>query len=71
MFIDLRFPPLYYNPHIILSLQVIPLKSLKTDYQEYEARRNLAQMYEVFLADSRIARFLASNLGKAFLSRGR
>ncbi|KAK7492790.1 hypothetical protein BaRGS_00015928 [Batillaria attramentaria] len=45
--------------------EVIPLKALKLEYKAFEAKRNLANMYDIYLADARVIRLLPSYLGKA------
>ncbi|XP_078415246.1 ribosomal L1 domain-containing protein 1 isoform X3 [Cetorhinus maximus] len=46
--------------------QVIPYKTLKTEYKPFEAKRRLLNRFDLFLADDRIRRFLPSHLGKHF-----
>ncbi|XP_041062548.1 ribosomal L1 domain-containing protein 1 isoform X3 [Carcharodon carcharias] len=46
--------------------QVIPYKTLKTEYKPFEAKRRLLSRFDLFLADDRIRRFLPSHLGKHF-----
>ncbi|PVD39400.1 hypothetical protein C0Q70_02030 [Pomacea canaliculata] len=50
---------------------IVPLKALKLEYKSFEAKRNLANMYDLFLADARIIRLLPPYLGKAFYGRKR
>ena len=47
------------------------MKQLKLEYKEFESKRNLVGMYDVFLADERIIRLLPSQLGKHFFKRKR
>ena len=47
------------------------MKALKLEYKPFEAKRNLSNRFDVFLADARIIRLLPSYLGKAFFSRKR
>jgi len=49
----------------------VPLKQLKLEYKEYESKRNLLAMYDMFLADARIVRLLPSHLGRHFFKRKR
>ncbi|XP_012934714.1 ribosomal L1 domain-containing protein 1 [Aplysia californica] len=49
--------------------EIIPLKSLKTEYKPYEAKRNLSNAYDVFLADARVVRLLPTYLGKHFYGK--
>lgn len=51
--------------------KVIPLKALKLEYKPFEAKRNLSNEFDLFLADSRIIRLLPSLLGKNFFGRKR
>lgn len=51
--------------------KVIPLKALKLEYKPFEAKRNLSNEFDLFLADSRIIRLLPSLLGKNFYGRKR
>ena len=46
--------------------RVLALRELKVEFKTYEAKRQLAQLYDVFLADVRIVRLLPKFLGKAF-----
>ncbi|KAK3085823.1 hypothetical protein FSP39_009187 [Pinctada imbricata] len=51
--------------------KVIPVKALKLEYKPFEAKRNLSNMYDIFLADKRIYGALPPLLGKAFYGRKR
>lgn len=51
--------------------EVMPLKQLKLEYGPYEAKRNLSNMFDMYLADDRILRLLPPFLGKHFLARKR
>ena len=53
------------------NFQIIPLKQVKLEYQPFEAKRNLSNMYDKFLVDDRIARLLPGLLGKNFYGRKR
>jgi len=58
--------------HNISSVsEIIPLKSLKTEYKPFEAKRNLSNAYDVFLADARITRLLPTYLGKHFYGKNK
>ncbi|XP_032430971.1 ribosomal L1 domain-containing protein 1 [Xiphophorus hellerii] len=46
--------------------EIIPLKTLKTEYKPYEAKRRLLGNFDMFLSDARIRRLLPSHLGKHF-----
>lgn len=56
---------------LIPTLQIFPLKKLKLEYGDFEAKRNLSNAYDVYLADSRIIRLLPTRLGKHFVGRHR
>jgi len=51
--------------------KILPMKAIKLEYQPYEAKRNLSDMYDVFLADANIVRLLPGFLGKNFYARKR
>lgn len=53
------------------QIDIVPLKQLKLEYKEYESKRNLLAMYDMFLADARIVRLLPSHLGRHFFKRKR
>jgi ribosome biogenesis protein UTP30 len=55
----------------IQKLAIMPLKELKIEYTDYEAKRRLSNLYEIFLADARIIRLLPSFLGSTFIKRKR
>ncbi|XP_064645067.1 ribosomal L1 domain-containing protein 1-like [Lineus longissimus] len=48
---------------------IIPVKSLKTEYKQFEAKRHLSNMYDVYLADARVAGIMPKMLGKHFYGR--
>ncbi|ESP00021.1 hypothetical protein LOTGIDRAFT_113219, partial [Lottia gigantea] len=50
---------------------IIPIKELLLEYKAFEAKRNLSNMYDVFLTDSRVAKVLPRILGKHFYGRKR
>lgn len=58
-----------FKENEITDLSVIPVKDLKINYTNYESKINLTNMYELFLADSRIIRLIPSFLGSAFQKR--
>jgi len=64
-----HFEELFSKQNINCVAEIIPLKSLKLEYKPYEAKRNLSNAYDVFLADARIIRLLPSFLGKHFYGR--
>jgi len=51
--------------------KVIGLSKLRTNYKEFEAKRQLCGSYDLFLADSRIIPFLPRLLGKQFFKKKR
>ncbi|XP_048408330.1 ribosomal L1 domain-containing protein 1 [Stegostoma tigrinum] len=62
-----RFYKKLLSKHGIKNItQVIPYKTLKTEYKPYEAKRRLLSSFDLFLADDRIRRLLPSHLGKHF-----
>jgi len=64
-----HFKDLLRKKGINTVTDIIPLKSLKTEYKPYEAKRNLSNAYDIFIADSRIVRLLPTYLGKHFYGR--
>jgi ribosome biogenesis protein UTP30 len=64
-----HFKDLLRKKGINIITEVVPLKSLKTEYKPYEAKRNLANAYDIFLADARIVRLLPTYLGKHFYGK--
>lgn len=48
---------------------VLPLYQLRTDYGEYELKRRLVELYDVFLVDGRISGKVAHILGKIFYNK--
>ncbi|XP_062298312.1 ribosomal L1 domain-containing protein 1 isoform X2 [Scomber scombrus] len=49
--------------------EIIPYKTLKTEYKPFEAKRRLLGNFDMFLSDDRIRRLLPSHLGKHFYER--
>lgn len=49
--------------------QVISLRELKVEYKQFEAKIQLSNKFDLFLADDRIIRLLPKFLGKPFYSR--
>uniref|UniRef100_A0A3P8YTP1 Ribosomal L1 domain containing 1 n=1 Tax=Esox lucius TaxID=8010 RepID=A0A3P8YTP1_ESOLU len=49
--------------------EVIPYKTLKTEYKPFEAKRRLLGNFDMFLSDDRIRRLLPSHIGKHFYER--
>lgn len=48
---------------------ILPFYQLKTDYGEYELKRSLVELYDVFLVDGRISGQVARFLGKIFYDK--
>ncbi|KAH9495585.1 Ribosomal L1 domain-containing protein 1 [Bulinus truncatus] len=65
----LHFQDFLKNKGVNCITDIIPLKSLKTEYKPFEAKKNLCNAYDLFLADSRIVKFLPKCLGKHFYDR--
>ncbi|XP_038676027.1 ribosomal L1 domain-containing protein 1 isoform X2 [Scyliorhinus canicula] len=61
-----RFYKRLLSKHGVNITQIIPYKSLKTEYKPFEAKRRLLNRFDLFLADDRIRRLLPSHLGKHF-----
>ena len=53
----------------ILKLQVISLRELKVEYKQYEAKIQLSNKFDLFLADDRIIRMVPQFLGKSFYKK--
>ena len=49
--------------------QIISLDRLRTDFKQFEQKRDLLATYDLFLADDRILPMLCKTLGKTFFSR--
>merc|ERR1711971_1391060 len=49
--------------------QIISLRELKVEYKQFEAKIQLSNKFDLFLADDRIIRLLPKFLGKPFYSR--
>ncbi|XP_064789609.1 ribosomal L1 domain-containing protein 1-like [Oncorhynchus masou masou] len=49
--------------------EVIPYKTLKTEYKPFEAKRRLLGNFDMFLSDDRVRRLLSSHIGKHFYER--
>jgi len=60
-----------FSQHNVTVSEIIPLKSLKTEYKPYEAKRNLSNAYDVFLADACVTRLLPTYLGKHFYGKNK
>ncbi|KAJ3314512.1 hypothetical protein HDV04_006051 [Boothiomyces sp. JEL0838] len=51
------------------NVKVIGLSKLKAKYKPYEAKRELAASYDLFVTDNRIVEFLPKMLGKTFFQK--
>ncbi|XP_008255955.2 ribosomal L1 domain-containing protein 1 isoform X2 [Oryctolagus cuniculus] len=49
--------------------QIIPFRTLKTEYKAYEAKLRLLGSFDFFITDARIRRLLPSHLGRHFYQR--
>lgn len=50
-------------------MQVIPLRQLKVEYKEFEAKRLLANRTDVLLCDDTVVRFIPKFLSKHFYTK--
>jgi len=51
--------------------EIIPLRQLKVEYKEYEAKRNLANRVDIVLCDASVIRLVPMFLGKHFYSKNK
>lgn len=51
--------------------EIIPLRQLKVEYKEYEAKRSLANRVDVVLCDASVIRLVPTFLGKHFYSKNK
>ncbi|XP_028634173.1 ribosomal L1 domain-containing protein 1 [Grammomys surdaster] len=49
--------------------QIIPFKTLKTEYKAYEAKLRLLGSFDIFITDERIRRHLPTHIGRHFYQR--
>lgn len=68
---QVHFKELLASNNINFIREVIPLKSLKLEYRSIEAKKNLCNKYDHFLADDRIFGNLPRTLGKDFARKKR
>lgn len=66
-----HFQSLLHKHGIATVTKILPLKAIKLEYQPFEAKRNLSDMHDVYLADASIVRLLPGFLGKHFFGRKR
>jgi len=64
-----HFQALLDKNNIKCISKILPMKAIKLEYQPYEAKRNLSNMYDWYLADANIVRLLPGFLGKNFYAR--
>lgn len=50
--------------------QIIPLKVLKSDYKNFEKRRQLYSQYDIFIVDDALINLMPTVLGKVFYDSG-
>lgn len=50
--------------------QILPLKTLKTEYKHFEKRRQLYNDYDLFIVDDAVFNLMPTLLGKVFYSNG-
>jgi ribosome biogenesis protein UTP30 len=62
-----KYQAILSSSGIVQDIEIFPLKKLKLEYGDFEAKRNLANAYDIFLADARITRLLPALLGKHFV----
>lgn len=58
------------NANLPTLTKILTLRELKTDYKQYEKRRQLFSEYDLFVADDATLNSLPTTLGKAFYARG-
>lgn len=68
---QVHFKELLASKGIDYISEVIPLKCLKLEYRQIEAKKNLCNKYDLFLADDRIFGNLPRTLGRDFARRKR
>jgi len=66
-----HFQSLLQQNGVTVVTKILPLKAIKLEYQPFEAKRNLSDMHDVYLADANIVRLLPGFLGKHFYGRKR
>jgi len=66
-----HFQSLLHKNGITSVAKILPMKAIKLEYQPFEAKRNLSDMHDVYLADASIVRLLPGFLGKHFYGRKR
>jgi len=66
-----HFQSLLHKNGITNVAKILPMKAIKLEYQPFEAKRNLSDMHDVYLADASIVRLLPGFLGKHFYGRKR
>lgn len=51
------------------GVKVLSVAKLRRDYKEFEAKRQLSESYDLFLADNRVLPLLPKLLGKSFFRK--
>lgn len=51
--------------------KVINIKNLESVYKSFEARRKLADSYDLFLVDNRVVQLMPTLLGKKFFEKNK
>ncbi|GJQ79990.1 hypothetical protein Trydic_g9465 [Trypoxylus dichotomus] len=49
--------------------KIMPLYQLKTEYSEFELKRKLVELYDMFLVDGKVSKYAAKSLGKIFMEK--
>ncbi|KAJ8038103.1 Ribosomal L1 domain-containing protein 1 [Holothuria leucospilota] len=69
--VPLALPHCMYEKNRDALLFVMPYKVLRLEYKPFEAKRNLAKSYDVFLTDDRIFKGMSRHVGKEFYKRNK
>jgi len=64
-----KYTEMFSSSGVKRQIEFFPLKKLKLEFSDFEAKRNLSNTYDVFLSDARITRLLPARLGKHFIGR--
>ncbi|PIK44599.1 putative ribosomal L1 domain-containing protein 1 [Apostichopus japonicus] len=70
-FTEQHFKDLLSDKDVEGVSKVMPIRVLKREYRPFEARRNLARSYDLFLTDVKILGCLSDHLGKEFYKRNK
>ena len=55
--------------YLLSCFKIIPLRELKVEYKQFEAKIQLSNKFDLFLADDRIIRMVPHFLGKSFYKK--